>query len=130
MHPKHRPIIATLFAAVLLLGMLGLCLALAGQPTPPAELMLPSPDLAGRVAEPWILEQARSHPWIISVLVIIGALRVMVRTIVGMVEAWVRRTPGVEDDARLARVQAATSALAPQKMRSTLSPLSSFGCVL
>lgn len=87
---------------VLLLSLLGLFLA-------PVALMsqeaIPlAPDLAADLARPLVVQVVENHPWVATLLLLIGSLRLVCKPLMSLVRARVTATPGTEDDAQLQRI--------------------------
>lgn len=53
-----------------------------------------------------LVDAAKTHPWILTVISVMGALRLFFKPIMGLLESYVRNTPGKEDDEKLARFEA------------------------
>jgi hypothetical protein len=87
---------------VLLLALLGLFLtplAVMSQEAIP----LP-PELAADLARPLVVRVVQSHPWVASLLILIGSLRLLFKPIMSLVRSRIAATPTTEDDAQLQRV--------------------------
>lgn len=87
---------------VLLLSLVGLFLApfaLMSQEAIPL-----APDLAADLARPLVVRVVENHPWVASLLILIGSLRLICKPIMSLVRARVALTPTTEDDAQLQRV--------------------------
>jgi hypothetical protein len=87
---------------VLLLSLVGLFLApfaLMSQEAIPL-----APDLAADLARPLVVQVVENHPWVASLLILIGSLRLICKPIMSLVRARVALTPTTDDDAQLQRV--------------------------
>lgn len=54
----------------------------------------------------FIAQFAAEHPWLLTFLALVGFLRVVFKPIMLGLEAYVKNTPGTEDDQKLAAVEA------------------------
>lgn len=61
------------------------------------------PQTAAAIAEPWAAEVARDHPWIVTALLVIGALRAVFKPLMALLRMRAAATPDPSDDARLSR---------------------------
>lgn len=87
---------------VLLLSLLGLFLApfaLMSQEVVPIP-----PDLAADLARPLVVRVVENHPWVASLLLLIGSLRLICKPIMSLVRSRIAATPTTDDDAQLQRV--------------------------
>lgn len=87
---------------VLLLSLVGLFFApfaLMSQEAIPL-----APDLAADLARPLVVRVVENHPWVASLLILIGSLRLICKPIMSLVRARISATPSTEDDAQLQRV--------------------------
>jgi len=87
---------------VLLLVLLGLFLAPLAVMSQEA-IPLP-PDLAADLARPLVVQVVESHPWVATLLLLMGGLRLVCKPIMSLVRARVAATPSTDDDAQLQRV--------------------------
>lgn len=87
---------------VLLLALVGLFLAPLAVMSQEA-IPLP-PDLAADLARPLVVQVVESHPWVASLLILIGSLRLLFKPIMSLVRSRIAATPTTEDDAQLQRV--------------------------
>ena len=58
------------------------------------------------LAAPFIVNLAQSHPWVLTLVSIMGALRFFFKPLVSLVEAWVKSTPSPTDDEFVEKVEA------------------------
>ena len=63
------------------------------------------PQTAAAIAEPWAAEVARDHPWIVTALLVIGALRAVFKPVMSLLRLRAAATPDTSDDARLTRFE-------------------------
>lgn len=56
---------------------------------------------AAAIADPWVSTVAREHPWIVTMLVVIGALRTLFKPLMAVIQMRVDATPDPEDNAWL-----------------------------
>lgn len=87
---------------VLLLALLGLFLAPLAVMS--QEAIPLAPDLAADLARPLVVQVVENHPWVASLLILIGSLRLICKPIMSLVRARVALTPTTDDDAQLQRV--------------------------
>ena len=87
---------------VLLLVLLGLFLAPLAVMSQEA-IPLP-PDLAADLARPLVVQVVESHPWVATLLLLMGGLRLVCKPVMSLVRARVAATPSTDDDAQLQRV--------------------------
>jgi hypothetical protein len=89
---------------VLLLSLVGLFLApfaLMSQEAIPL-----APDLAADLARPLVVQVVENHPWVATLLLLIGSLRLVCKPLMSLVRARVAATPGTDDDVQLQRITA------------------------
>jgi hypothetical protein len=87
---------------VLLLALLGLFLAPLAVMS--QEAIPLAPDLAADLARPLVVQVVENHPWVASLLILIGSLRLLFKPIMSLVRSRIAATPTTEDDAQLQRV--------------------------
>jgi hypothetical protein len=87
---------------VLLLAILGLFLAPLAVMS--QEAIPLAPDLAADLARPLVVQVVESHPWVASLLILIGSLRLLFKPIMSLVRSRIAATPTTDDDAQLQRV--------------------------
>ena len=61
------------------------------------------PQTAAVLAEPWVSAVAREHPWLVTVLLVIGALRAVFKPVMALLRMRAAATPDPSDDAALSR---------------------------
>lgn len=83
-----------------------LALALFASVTFAAESVADTATAVADATAPWIGNLVTSHPWIATVLVIIGALRVVAKPLMSLAHAWAAATASTRDDAIVERVEA------------------------
>lgn len=62
-------------------------------------------ETAGATAQPFIVEFAQNHPWALTALALIAALRLVFKPIMAGVSHYVKSTPSANDDAALERIE-------------------------
>ena len=87
---------------VLLLALLGLFLAPLAVMS--QEAIPLAPDLAADLARPLVVQVVENHPWVASLLILIGSLRLLFKPIMSLVRSRIAATPTTDDDAQLQRV--------------------------
>jgi hypothetical protein len=55
-----------------------------------------------------IVTYAASHPWLVTILTLMGILRLCLKPLIGIIEVVVQNTASKNDDAALAKVESAT----------------------
>lgn len=88
---------------VLLLALVGLFLAPLAALSQTDIVPLP-PDLAADLARPLVVQVVENHPWVATLLLLMGGLRLVCKPIMSLVRARVAATPSTEDDAQLQRI--------------------------
>lgn len=61
------------------------------------------------VGTPFIAKFAADHPWLVTLLLIVGALRFVLKPIVAALHAWAASTEDPRDDELIAKVESSTS---------------------
>lgn len=63
-------------------------------------------DTAATVAEPFIVTMAQKYTWLVTLLAIVGTLRLVFKPLVSAAHVFVQSTPSTSDDEALAKVEA------------------------